>query len=326
MTFPLRALFLSWRIGAILKNNSPEIVHITAEPYSLLTMLWPGTVLQRTVITFHGSYGVRLLQGKLSGWLLKITLRRIQACIAVSNYTKKRMTEELKRSGSTRLAQRFSEISHVIFNSVVPAKQNGPEERRLQMEKNILLIGPVKPRKGVLEAVEACALYQHDYGTPFVLRIIGTAQASDYMERIKRRIADLHLEKNVRLEGVLSQAQLDQAYRSADLLLLPALTTETTFEGFGLVFVEAAGYGVPSIGPDDGGAREAIEEGISGYSVAPHDPKAIAERMHWVLDEHRISPATCRTWAEGFIIKAMTGALSSLYENMKGHHAIAPLK
>jgi len=326
LAFPFRALLLSWRMGTILQKNPTEIIHITTEPYALLTMLWPSTVLHRTVITFHGSYGVRLLQGKLTGWLLKRTLLRIRACITVSHYTKKRMVEELKRSGSTQLAQRFSEISHVIFNSVVPAKQYGSGERRPQTERNILLIGPVKPRKGVLEAMEACALYQKNYGTPFVLRIIGTVQASDYVERTKRRMADLHLENTIRLEGALSQTQLEQAYRSADLLLLPALTTKTTFEGFGLVFVEAAGYGVPSIGPNDGGAREAIGEGISGYSVAPHDPQAIAERMHWILDEHRISSASCRAWAEKFSTKAMTDALSSLYEEMKDSHPITHLK
>jgi phosphatidylinositol alpha-1,6-mannosyltransferase len=47
-------------------------------------------------------------------------------------------------------------------------------------------------------------------------------------------------------------------------------------EGFGLVFLEAAACGLPSVGGRSGGIPEAIEEGRTGWLVDPRDPRAIA--------------------------------------------------
>lgn len=314
LRFPLRMTGLR----SALRHFAPDVIHITAEPYALLFTFLPRDILSRSILTIHGSYGVRLLRSPLSRMMMKRVLARLSACITVSEYTKARVGREITQRISARLAERFLKHAHVIYNAI-----RIPEEKRMHAKnpgepKQILLIGPVKPRKGVLEAVEACALYRQTHTTPFALRIIGTQNDSAYSRTVEQRIVALHMQNEIRFEGVLPQDKLDAAYRSGDLLLLPARTTETTFEGFGLVYIEAAGYGIPSIGPDDSGAAEAIAEGRSGYRVHSEDAAAIAERMHWILDEHRITPETCRTWAQQFSIPAMAKAMTDLYGSLEG--------
>ena len=113
--------------------------------------------------------------------------------------------------------------------------------------------------------------------------------------------------------GPLSDAELAKAYKEADLLLVPSQTTETSFEGFGLVYIEANAYGVPCIGPERSGAAEAIEDGKSGYTVSAHDPALIAKRMHWILNEEKISAASCRAWAEAHSIEKTVNAVEEVY-------------
>ena len=46
---------------------------------------------------------------------------------------------------------------------------------------------------------------------------------------------------------------------------MPSITYKKSVEGFGIVYVEAAQFGVPSIGGKDGGAADAIDHEQTGY-------------------------------------------------------------
>ena len=45
----------------------------------------------------------------------------------------------------------------------------------------------------------------------------------------------------------------------SNLFVMPSIIYKKSVEGFGIAYIEAAQYGVPSIGGEDGGAPDAIE-------------------------------------------------------------------
>ena len=50
----------------------------------------------------------------------------------------------------------------------------------------------------------------------------------------------------------------------SDIFVMPSIIHKTSVEGFGIAYVEAAQYGIPSLGGKDGGASDAIEHEKTG--------------------------------------------------------------
>jgi glycosyltransferase involved in cell wall biosynthesis len=93
---------------------------------------------------------------------------------------------------------------------------------------------------------------------------------------------------NVLVYPAVAQAELLEIFRSADCLVLPS-----RHDSFGMAVVEAMACGVPVIVSEMVGAREAIEEGSSGWVVPLADVAALAERMAWCV-ENRSEVAAMR--------------------------------
>ena len=55
------------------------------------------------------------------------------------------------------------------------------------------------------------------------------------------------------------------------------------FEGFGIVYLEAAYWGVPSVAANFGGPVEVIEDGKTGVLVNPEDPNELKETIRSLI-------------------------------------------
>jgi glycosyltransferase involved in cell wall biosynthesis len=88
--------------------------------------------------------------------------------------------------------------------------------------------------------------------------------AGPYEPQLKRRISELGLQQYVTLLGeVTDRHTLSRCYRDAHAFLL----LSDFEEGLGLVYLEAAAHGLPSIANDKSGEREAVDHGRSGFLV-----------------------------------------------------------
>ena len=68
---------------------------------------------------------------------------------------------------------------------------------------------------------------------------------------------------------------------------MPSVVYKKSVDGFGITFIEAAAYGIPSIGGIYGGERDAIQSGKTGYLCNGNDLNAIYETLLKILtDEH----------------------------------------
>jgi glycosyltransferase involved in cell wall biosynthesis len=291
--------------------HQPDVVHITMEPYLSAFRFLPRNILRKTVLTIHGSYGVRILEDAARTNGIVKTLYKISAIITVSNYTKDRFLTAVHKVCGAETASTIAGKIFVIPNGIILPANPVPHEHQT---KNILCIGGVKPRKNIVASLEAIALYrkQHDVAVHFT--IVGETKDARYLAEVCNAIHRLELGTCTTIRGKIRQTELERLFAETDLYLMPAKTTHDTFEGFGLVYIEANAWGIPVIGPNRGGAIEAIKEGESGYTVDPADPQEIANRLHWILDERKISPSQCYAWAKRHSAERMVKETINTYD------------
>jgi glycosyltransferase involved in cell wall biosynthesis len=131
---------------------------------------------------------------------------------------------------------------------------------------------------------------------------------------VEREIERLGLRGVVRCEGFAPEQAVHAALRRAMCLVLPS-----TREGYGLVVVEAAAHGAPSIvsRAPESAAHELVEPGENGVVIDGADPEALAAalvRVHERQDELAASTAAWfRRNAARLSIDASIAALEPIY-------------
>jgi glycosyltransferase involved in cell wall biosynthesis len=108
-------------------------------------------------------------------------------------------------------------------------------------------------------------------------------------------VAARGLDRSVRLMGRIAEWQLVDLYRAADVAVVPSVE----HEGFGLVVIEAAACGTPSIVTAIGGLPEAVGSLDRSLIVAPDDSEALRDRILRAQVKRPSRPVT-RTHAERF--------------------------
>jgi len=83
-------------------------------------------------------------------------------------------------------------------------------------------------------------------------------------ENIKKLVKELFLENQVLFFSDISQDLKNALVAKSNVFVMPSVIYKKSVEGFGIAYVEAAQYGVPSIGGKDGGASDAIVDKKTG--------------------------------------------------------------
>ena len=86
----------------------------------------------------------------------------------------------------------------------------------------------------------------------------------DEEENIKNLVKELDLESQVMFFKDISDDLKNALIASSNIFVMPSVIHKKSVEGFGIAYVEAAQYGIPSIGGKDGGAADAIENEKTG--------------------------------------------------------------
>jgi rhamnosyl/mannosyltransferase len=100
-------------------------------------------------------------------------------------------------------------------------------------------------------------------------------------DRVRRRVEDRHPE--VELAGTVDDAELLRLYRGARALILPSTRRS---EAYGMVQLEAMACGTPVISTSlDTGVRWVNRDGVTGLTVPPGDPAALAGAVRRMTDD-----------------------------------------
>lgn len=138
-----------------------------------------------------------------------------------------------------------------------------------EAEPVVVFVGRHIPEKGVLALPEALRLARDELPK---LRgeILGDGPLR---EDVERRVRETGLADAVWVPGFVGEVEVRSAVRRALCLALPS-----TREGYGLVVIEAASLGTPSVlvNHPDNAALELVEDGVNGVVAASGEPGELA--------------------------------------------------
>lgn len=169
----------------------------------------------------------------------------------------------------------------------------------------LLSVGRLTARKGLAEFIRhslPIIVHQH----PEVLLVVIGDEASDALiggasggrATLSAMAADLGLTDNLLLLGPCDDAELSRAYFAADVHVFPVREVPGDVEGFGMVAIEAAAHGLPTVAFAVGGVPDAVAQKRSGWLIAPGNYAAFADRVNDLLASGRQNPS--RVQARGF--------------------------
>ncbi len=196
--------------------------------------------------------------------LMRSTFERADVVFSVSRYT----SAQLDLAGIKK--------QPVLINGGVDpwTRRRSPSAR-----PTILSVGRLVRRKGFDRVIAALATLRR-FHPDVVYEIVGDGPDRAYLEQIATCCG---VDDRVRFLGCVDDTALRAAYERAWCFALPVRRDGYDVEGFGLVYLEAAVVGVPSLGGRDSGAEDAIVHGRTGLLVDGNDVHEIGDALDLLL-------------------------------------------
>jgi glycosyltransferase involved in cell wall biosynthesis len=155
------------------------------------------------------------------------------------------------------------------------------EEIIRRTEKNplrILFLGNVIYRKGLHTLLEAIKILKPQV----IVDVVGSLESEPaYTKQMQKFVEVNGLSSLVTFHSSLDREPLIEKLKGAHVLVVPS-----SYEGFGIVYLEGMCFGLPAIGTTAGGAREIITDGVNGFLIEPGDVNVLASKLR-VLNERR---------------------------------------
>jgi len=276
-TITLSPTYLA-QMRAILERERFDVLHYH-EPFvpflSLVTLTLSTSVNVGTFHAFGGlsisyEFGKRMLghyAGKLHG--------RIAVSPAARHFISRYFPGEYK----------------IVPNGVEPGRYQRavPIARYRDGVPNILFVGRMEPRKGLIHLLRAFRKLQRD-GVRARLLLVGTGPG----EREARRYVLTRQLEGVEFLGRVPEAQKAQLFKTADIYVSPA----TGRESFGIVLLEAMSAGAPIICSDIHGYRGVVRRERDGILVEPGNADALAAAIRRLIEDPALRAQLSRAGEE----------------------------
>lgn len=141
----------------------------------------------------------------------------------------------------------------------------------------ILFLGNVIKRKGLHTLLEAVKGQK----SRFIVDVIGSLDSEpQYTRQIQKIIEQNHLTSFIFLHGSLDKQPLIEKLRQAHVLVVPS-----SYEGYGIVYLEGMCFGLPAIGTTAGAAGEIIQDGQTGYLIEPNDVASLSAKLNSLAED-----------------------------------------
>ena len=217
------------------------------------------------------AHGNELLSNDLKkAQRIRNTLNKSTAVVANSIYTKKLVQELVK--------------STIIVDYVYPGAndlRNHKEHslKEVNGEPVILTLARLEKRKGHAHIIHCIKKLLSDF--PNIQYVI--AGEGPEKRALQKLVNDKNLQNNVLFVGLVNDEQKKFLFERSSLMVMPTLdeSKSRSIEGFGISYLEAAFFGIPSIASDVGGTPEAVINNSTGVIINSIDK--LYQSMHDLL-------------------------------------------
>ncbi|MBD9356061.1 glycosyltransferase family 4 protein [Methylomonas albis] len=174
----------------------------------------------------------------------------------------------------------------------------------------LLSVGRLTERKGLVEFISHSLADIVKAHPKTILVIIGDEPSNAFRHKtgLKNKILKMvkkdKLENHVMLLGHVTEHTLEAAFKVSQLHIFPVIDLPNDIEGFGMVAIEAAAYGLPTFAFAVGGVPDAIADNVSGYLFQSDDYQSLTENIIQFIigsKEHEgITQESCKHHAAKF--------------------------
>ena len=192
-------------------------------------------------------------------------------------------------------------------------------------DKHVLIsVGRLTQRKGLNEFIENCLSKIVAAMPTTVLLIVGDTPNNSLNKNLQSKeliisTAKKHkIENNIIFTGNISNDHvLSSLYYISDIHVFPVKHIPEDPEGFGMVAVEAAVHGTPTIAFATGGIVDAVADGQSGFLIENQDYEELTNKVIKILTRpNLIDKNKCRRRAESFSWENLSLKINNVLYNL----------
>jgi len=200
-------------------------------------------------------------------------------------------------------------------------------QHNIPFARFIIFTGRMTERKGLSEFIvrsfPAIANAAPDVG----LVVIGHEPSNSLNKRgeealVHQAVEQTGLHGRIRFLGQLPDEELTTGYTHASVQIFPLRNVPGDVEGFGMVAVEAAACGTPTVAFNVGGVSDAVT-GDNGHLVEPGNYSVFAERVIEILSDSTPTELMCRDFAKQFAWPVYNQQVKDLIQSLHRPNAVA---
>ncbi len=219
-----------------------------------------------TICLAHGNEIIQKKPEKLNK--VQTILNKCSVVVANSNYTLNLIKKNLK-------------INQPILKRIYPgaASIQDIKEEKVNIDRGdpmIITLARLEKRKGHIYVLNAIQNLIKEFKN---LKYVIAGEGNNF-KFLKEEIKRKKLDQNVYLLGKVNDAQKKYIFSKTDLMVMPTIddSNNSSIEGFGISYIEAALYGIPSIASNIGGTSEAVIHNKTGIIINNMDELEIVLR------------------------------------------------
>jgi glycosyltransferase involved in cell wall biosynthesis len=252
--------FAFYRLVKLIKLFKPSVIH--AHQTSIYWVFVLKLLFPWIKVIWHDHWGFSDLLKNSDRKVIKFFSFLIDGVICVN--------DKIKEWDIRNLKVNVNNIIYIPNFPMVEINQRTPSD-----VPTLLCLANIRDQKDHLNLLEACALLKEG-NVDFKLLLAGSLEDIDWVKKVKEKVDELNLNKNVVFLGPV--INVSELLSKADVGVLSSVS-----EGLPVSLLEYGLAGLPVVCTDVGQCKEVLGNGRFGWIVPPKAPKELAHAIKEAL-------------------------------------------